>query len=101
MSANVLRLVTAMKRPGRFVFGGAASLAVGVLIQQLYKWFTRNQYNRLPVILLRNNENITVQISLVGASIQRLYVPDRNGGLLDVVLGFEHQSTYAVCARFV
>ena len=49
------------------------------------------ELNQLIPIILRNAEGMEVHFTPVGASIQRLLV---NGK--DIVLGYEHPSTYAM-----
>jgi hypothetical protein len=51
--------------------------------------------DKLSPIILRNAEGMEVHLTPVGASIQRLII---NGK--DVVLGYEHPSTYATVGIF-
>lgn len=50
----------------------------------------------LPTHVLVNSKGTEVHISPVGAAIERLNVPDRNGKLTDIVLGFDRKTPYAV-----
>jgi hypothetical protein len=54
-----------------------------------------NSFDKLETIVLNNRDGVEVHITPVGASIQRLTVPVQ-GKKLDVVLGFNKASTYAV-----
>jgi hypothetical protein len=78
--------------------GGCAVAAAGLVARWAYGRYVVSKLNSLHPIILSNSEGLIVHITRVGASIQRLYVQDRDGKQLDVVLGFEHPSTYAVGA---
>lgn len=45
--------------------------------------------------VLRNAKGVEVHILRTGAAIQRLYLPDRDGQVDDVVLGYEREAPYA------
>jgi hypothetical protein len=51
--------------------------------------------DHLEPVVLQNKEGVEVHITPIGASIQRLILPV-NGKPVDVVLGFNNSSTYAV-----
>jgi aldose 1-epimerase len=46
--------------------------------------------------VLRNNTGMEVHVLRTGAVIQRIIVPDKNGHLDDVVLGFDDEAAYKV-----
>ena len=46
--------------------------------------------------VLKNAKRVEVHIIPVGASIQRVMVPDKNGFIADVVLGFDSADEYLV-----
>ena len=46
-------------------------------------------------LVLRNKAGIEVHLLQTGASIQRLLLPDRDGKLADVVLGFDEEARYS------
>ena len=50
----------------------------------------------LRPIVLKNTKRVEVHIIPVGASIQRIMVPDKNGYIADVVLGFDSADEYLV-----
>jgi hypothetical protein len=54
-----------------------------------------SSFDKLDTIVLSNRDGVEVHITPVGASIQRWIVPVQ-GSKLDVVLGFNKASTYAV-----
>jgi hypothetical protein len=54
-----------------------------------------SSFDKLDTIVLSNQDGVEVHITPVGASIKRLVVPVK-GSKLDVVLGFNKASTYAV-----
>lgn len=59
---------------------------------------TPEQLDALPPLLLSNAAGVRVTITPVGAAIQRFVVPV-SGKELDIVLGWNRPSTYAVRAR--
>ena len=50
----------------------------------------------LRPIVLKNAKRVEVHVVPVGASIQRIMVPDKNGFIADVVLGFDSADEYLV-----
>ena len=46
------------------------------------------------------NDTLTAEISDCGATLIRLFVPDKNGNLADVVLGFDQPSDYIASGTF-
>ena len=50
----------------------------------------------LPTHVLVNSQGVEVHISPVGATIERLNIPDRNGVPTDIVLGYDKKTPYAV-----
>lgn len=50
----------------------------------------------LRPFILKNANLVEVHIIQVGASIQRIIVPDKNGFAADVVLGFDSAEQYLV-----
>ena len=50
----------------------------------------------LRPVVLKNAKRVEVHIVPVGASIQRIMVPDKNGFIADVVLGFDSADEYLV-----
>lgn len=53
-----------------------------------------NIMNTPQLIPLTNVSGMTVVLTNVGAGIQKLLVPDRNGRMADVVFGYEDAATY-------
>jgi hypothetical protein len=76
-------------------FGAAAVFAVWRKKRDSKGSASSSSFDRLEAILLSNRDGVEVHITPVGASIQRLIVPVQ-GSKLDVVLGFNKASTYAV-----
>ncbi len=56
----------------------------------------RQQLKNLPIHILTGPGGLEAHISPLGGVIQRLIVPDREGNLEDVVLGFDDIEPYAV-----
>ena len=52
--------------------------------------------DHMEVITIRNANGLQADILAVGATIQRLLVPDRNGVIEDVVLGYDSPKHYQV-----
>jgi hypothetical protein len=75
--------------------GAAAVFAVWRKKQSSKRPESNDLYDALKNIILSNRDGVEVHITPVGASIQRLIVPVQ-GKKLDVVLGFNKASTYAV-----
>lgn len=51
---------------------------------------------RMAHTVLRNGRGVEVTILHVGATIQKLLVPDKHGKVVDVVLGFDNVQAYEV-----
>lgn len=81
--------------PIPWVLGGAALVAapVGHLVNKV---LGRQQLKNLPTHVLQGPGGLEVHIRPLGAVIQRLIVPDRDGNLEDIVLGFDDMEPYAV-----
>ena len=47
-------------------------------------------------VILRSRQGTEVHITTLGAIVQKLIVPDKNGQLGDVVLGFDDLTPYRV-----
>lgn len=75
--------------------GAAAVFAVWRKKQGSKRPASDNRFDALETIALSNRDGVEVHITPVGASIQRFVVPVQ-GQKLDVVLGFNKASTYAV-----
>lgn len=71
------------------VLAAWAIAAVGVL---LYRRVRQGQ--KPEVFVLHNKKGVEVHITTIGGVIQKLLVPDRQGKVADVVLGFESPSDY-------
>ena len=54
------------------------------------------ELDHLPVIILRGGNGMEVHVSPLGCIIQRLLVPNAQGELEDVVLGFDELKPYSV-----
>ena len=65
----------------------------------------QKEFGRLPdgstayLYTIRSGK-LEAHISDLGATIQRLYVPDANGALSDVVLGFDNPTDYIKSGTF-
>jgi hypothetical protein len=81
--------------PVPWLITGAVLLAAPLLyVARLLK--ARHDLKHLPLHVLRGPDGMEAHISPLGAVIQRLYVPDAQGNLEDVVLGFDSMEPYAV-----
>ncbi|CAL5219554.1 g1409 [Coccomyxa viridis] len=80
--------------PIPWVVGGVALIAapVGHLVNKV---LGRHQLKNLPTHILQGPGGLEVHIRPLGAVIQRLIVPDRDGNLEDIVLGFDDMEPYA------
>ena len=60
------------------------------------KTFFGNIHNNTPIYLYKitNKNGAFVTLQTLGAGVQSLYMPDRNGNLADVVLGFDSPEPY-------
>lgn len=94
-----------MKIPSRMHSGPlpwivtGAAIAAGPLTrgaQNLKRWW---DVSHLPIHVLRGPDGMEVHISPLGGVIQRLLVPDAEGILEDVVLGFDDMAPYTVRHR--
>lgn len=73
-----------------------AAVLTAVYIWQLLKPRTRWRLVRLQDIILRNDQGMEVHIVPLGAIIRRILMPDRQGNVQDVVLGFDSLLPYEV-----
>ncbi len=55
---------------------------------------------RVPAVELSNGAGMTVRVIALGAAIQSLQVPDRDGRSADVVLGFSSPAEYAAHTQY-
>ncbi len=88
--------------PGNFALGfmleGGSSLAGGGKTPKT--GITKSVFGKMPdgrkmnLYTLRNRNGIQVEITNYGGKIVSLWVPDRNGNLADVVLGFNNLAPY-------
>ena len=81
--------------PIPWVVGGAALVAAPV-VAVVNKVLGRQQLKKLPIHILTGPDGVEVHISPLGGVIQRLLVPDRDGNLEDIVLGYDDIEQYAV-----
>lgn len=81
--------------PIPWVVGGAALVAAPV-VAVVNKVLGRQQLKKLPIHILTGPGGLEVHISPLGGVIQRLLVPDRDGKLEDIVLGYDDIEQYAV-----
>jgi len=81
--------------PIPWVLGGAALVAASTG-HVVNKVLGRQQLKNLPIHILKGPEGLEAHISPLGGVIQRLIVPDRDGILEDIVLGFDDMEPYAV-----
>jgi aldose 1-epimerase len=79
---------------------GPSSLPVAGETQEGGQAMTKSEFGRLPdgrpvhLFTLENSDGAAVRIMEIGASILELRVPDRNGELDDIVLGFDTLEPY-------
>src|ERR1700693_5655404 len=90
----------------RLVLG--IGLIVGVLTgtatgQQLQQkdFGTTLEGNRVHQYILTNNKGASVRIIDYGAIVTNLFVPDKNGTMGDVVLGFDDVKEYEEVGPFI
>lgn len=81
--------------PVPWILAGAA-IATTPLIKVVQKVKTHWSIRNLPVHILRGPDGMEAHISPLGGVIQRLLVPDAEGDLADVVLGFDELANYTV-----
>lgn len=75
----------------------AAGAAAGALLLLARRRRIRTALDQLPAYMLGPNQlGVTAVISPVGASILKLVVPAADGAPVDVVLGYERASAYAL-----
>ena len=55
---------------------------------------TTKKGEKCQLFRLRNQKGMEAHITDYGATVVRLYVPDREGDLVDVVLGYEDAAGY-------
>lgn len=81
--------------PLPWVLTGTAIVAAPLVkgAHKLKSWW---DVRHLPIHILRGPDGMEVHISPLGGVIQRLFVPDVEGNLEDVVLGFDDMAPYAV-----
>lgn len=72
----------------------AGPLATGA--KELKRWW---DVRHLPIHVLLGPDGMEVHISPLGGVIQRLLVPDAEGKVEDVVLGFDDMAPYTVRHR--
>lgn len=78
----------------------AAAIVAGPVLygaRKVQRWWN---IKHLPTHVLHGPDGMEAHISPLGAVIQRLIVPDANGVLADVVLGFDAMEPYAVRSTF-
>lgn len=79
------------------VVGLAVVLFVGKRLTDLVQKIRFQKLIReLKTYILKNEAGVEVHISPVGCAIVKLLVPDRNGVLDDIVLGYDDNLSYAV-----
>ena len=57
-----------------------------------------NRLKNMPLYVLKSSAGVEVHVRPIGCCIQRLLVPDAQGNLEDIVLGFDDLKPYAVRA---
>lgn len=58
-------------------------------------FFGKTQNNEdVYIYTLQNNNGVSISISEFGGAIVKLFVPDRNGNISDIVCGFDNLSSY-------
>jgi aldose 1-epimerase len=78
----------------------ACSLLLGLSTSAAAADFVRSPFGTfgdgqtVEAITLTNKHGVTVRLIALGASVQSLTVPDRNGKPADVVLGYSHLADY-------
>jgi len=81
----------------KVVATGGVAIASAALLLLTKRLRIRRYLNQLPLLQLGPNQlGISATVSPVGATITKLIVPAADGSPVDVVLGFERASTYAV-----
>ena len=55
----------------------------------------------IETVVLRGDHGFEVRLITYGAAIQSIFVPDRTGGLADIVLGRDDAAGYAAARRFL
>ena len=71
----------------------AGAVPLWFLGRKLKSWYT---LKHLETYILHGLNGLEVHISPLGAVIQRLYVPDVCGDVVDVVLGYDDLEAYLV-----
>ena len=74
-----------------------AGIPLVYLCRRLKSWYT---LKHLETYILSAPNGLEVHISPLGGIIQRLYVPDMNGELEDVVLGYDELDAYLVRCNY-
>jgi aldose 1-epimerase len=75
------------------------ALAAGLLAAAGLRMLRKNTAATGPkhrIYVLKNNKGVEVHITPLGAIIVKLLVPDRNGKVDDIVLGYEEPASYLV-----
>lgn len=91
-----------MKLHGKFlrVLSAATTLCLSVALAYAQAGVTKHSFGKTPageevdIYTLRNNNGVETQITNYGGIVVSLKVPDRNGDLGDVVLGFSDFEHY-------
>ena len=81
----------ASKRAPRLTLSGKLAVLAAATLAA-YVWLSSRAIS--DVILLRNAAGSEAHILKIGAIIQKLLVPDRDGNFDDVVLGFDDEARY-------
>ncbi|PNH06923.1 hypothetical protein TSOC_006654 [Tetrabaena socialis] len=83
---------------GTLLLGTSAALAAGLLafIKIRGPPDVKSWHAGLPVFKLRNANGMEVHVSVLGAAILKLIVPDKKGAKADVVLGYGTVEEYEV-----
>src|SRR5262245_49725628 len=80
---------------GMVVLGLAASAGVAADMRAERSDFGRlGDGTTVPAVTLSNGKGVSVRIIALGAAIQSLEAPDRNGKSADIVLGYDTPAEY-------
>lgn len=85
---------------GKFCAGIAAALVAGWATASLAAEAKREPFGKLAdgraveAVLLTNAHGVSARVITLGASLQSLSMPDRNGEIDDIVLGYETAAQY-------
>ncbi len=75
---------------------GSAVAASLLTLLKLRSRREANWHDGLPVYKLKNSLGMEVHVSVLGAAILKLIVPDKKGAKADVVLGYQTVEEYEV-----